>query len=231
MITSRLIALAFLTALIAGIGPTHAALVTYTDRTTFQNAITKPTRTEDFNSKTTDVPFGTGSVVFADLTLEGNGSDSTEAVVDVDAYESELGGQGFALDEAVVNMRGMEPNEDITINFDSPVTAVGFDTFNYDGTLDSAEAIVSGTSISFPDFRESGFIGFAATGGTSPIERIRIEADPNNAGSTFNAFDNVIYAVPEPSSLALAGLGALLVGGAAARRARRETGQSSHLDD
>lgn len=215
-------AVACVAVLVATAGQVQAGLITFTNRAAWESAVGSFT-TERFNSITADTYFQGTSLSFPDLTLLhlGNGT----ALVDAQPYESN---PGLADIDGTprVNLNGIGQSATVSILFNSPVSAVGFDTVNYDVDNDFVQAYVGSTLVgNFPPFRDqAGFLGVLETSGNL-ITRIDITTPFAN---TYNAFDNVsfgtsqISTVPEPSSIAVFGIGACVAGVGVARRRRRE---------
>jgi len=198
--------------------PSFAALVLYTDRTAWEEAVVN-FETEDFNSYTSDTNFGDSSLVFDDFTLSASTGDVTEALIDLPDYESNPG-SGDIDGTARVNSNGLDVEDFISLTFDIDLVAFAFDTVNYDINNDRLGAFIGINSIGvFPAERDmTGFIGVIATGGMTFNS---IDLVPLQDSSTFNAFDNVSYAAKVEKVSAPAA--ALLLGGALAMiRLRRK---------
>ena len=202
-------------------GQAQAAFVLFTDRPSFQAAVGSLT-TENFNSIITDTVFTNSTLSFPGLTLRSTGGATADILVDVPPYEFNPGSANID-GTARVNLGGLRPGSSVvSILFNAPVSAVGFDTVNYDIDNDTAQAFVGSTLIgSFPPASNlTGFIGVLDTSGAT-ISSVDIRTSA--AGNAFNAFDNVSFAtggaaVPEPSSLVLVAIAGLAGIGAARRR-------------
>ncbi|MBL4623164.1 MAG: PEP-CTERM sorting domain-containing protein [Immundisolibacteraceae bacterium] len=204
------------TLVLATVQSAHGAIITYTDRATWEAAVVT-FQTEIFNSITTDTIFTDSNITFADLTLTSTGGASSDILIDLPTYEFNPGTADID-GTARVNLGGLWDGSKLAIDFDFAVSAVGFDVLNYDVDDDSADAFTFlGTQLigSFPGARgETGFIGVIDTSGAN-LSPITIQRQ-SGASNTFVAFDNLSYgsvSVPEPASLALLGLGLIALGG------------------
>lgn len=193
---------------------------TYSDRASWLAAIGGTTTTENFNSFTADTPFGGSSITAGSLLLRSNGNASLDALIDIPSYRSLATGiDGTPL----LNLNGLTPNENVTIQLPDLSSAFGFDFENYDINGDAASIIISGQTVGniTPTRFAKGFFGVVATDGL--FNQVKFNASPSGLGSgTFNAIDNIEYAaaapVPEPSAL----LGLVVFGVGATLRRRKE---------
>ncbi len=202
-------------------GQSQAALLTFTDRIAFQTAVGNLT-TENFNSIISDSLFTDSNISFSDLAIRSTGSASSAILVDVLAYQFNPGTADID-GTARVNLGGLLDASVVSIDFNSPVRAVGFDTINYDIDNDNAQAFVGATLIGdFPTLRgQTGFIGVLGTAGDT-ISSIEIRRAAG-ANETFNAFDNVSFSiVPEPTTMLLSILGLLSLSCCKLKRSRRQ---------
>lgn len=213
MLISRLLGLT-LVSLVTSLLASHATagFITYTDRATWEAAVGS-FATQDFNSIVTDTNFGGSSIDFGDIRLDGVTNGGTEALIDLPLYQFSPGPADID-GTARVNAGGLDAGESINIIFSSLVSAAGFDTVNYDNssTADFLQIFVNGVLLGdFPEFDDTtGFFGIVGTDGML-VSEISVAHRAGNGG-TFNAFDNVSYAVPAPSPLILMGLGLLGLG-------------------
>ncbi|MEO0531887.1 MAG: hypothetical protein AAF266_15130 [Planctomycetota bacterium] len=191
------------------VGVSQAELSIFTDRSAWESAVGQ-FQTEDFNSITTDTEIPADGLSFDALTISHEGSFNQPPLIDLLPYEYSPG-SGDIDGSARVNIAGMFSGASMTIEFDTPVIAAGFDTVNYDVGDEEVEAFVGVTSIgSFPELRDqTGFIGVISTG--ELFESIVIRHTPGD-NDTFNAFDNVSFVVPEPSTVLLGAFFAFAVG-------------------
>jgi hypothetical protein len=197
-----LAALLFLT------GPSHATtLATYTTRASFTAAINL-TQIESFESFTTNVPFHTvpidvGAFTIS-LTAKGKDSepdDNQIALAPAGTLEVDVNGTN--------NMRVFttnNPQSNLVVSFDTPITAFGADFRSFNDVENRTAIVVDGVTIAPPigddDFLHS-FFGITSTVAFTTVTFVGLQND-------VFGIDNVTFAtVPEPSTLALAALGAL----------------------
>ena len=211
--TIQLIVL-FVSVLVASAGQVYAGFVTYTDRTLYMAALA---------SSSTDN--------FDDLLLGGQASPITRAVGSYGYQLATPGAGGFfnigtAADVRVSN-NAVSASIDFTISGGGPTAIGGF--FFVTGF---AGAPISGTisaSINGGLFTQSvttgsatNFFGWVSTDGTQ-ISSLSVV--PSTSFATANDLilgQANVSAVPEPTSLALFGIGAVVAGVGAARRQRRD---------
>ena len=207
--TIQLIVL-FVSVLVASAGQVYAGFVTYTDRTLYMAALA---------SSSTDN--------FDDLPLGGQASPITRAVGSYGYQLATPGAGGFfnigTAGDVWVSTNAVSASIDFTISGGGP-TAIGGFFF----VTDTAGAPISGTisaSINGGLFTQSvttgsatNFFGWVSTDGTQ-ISSLSVV--PSTLFATAN--DLILgQAVPEPTSLALFGIGAVVAGVGAARRQRRD---------
>lgn len=189
----------------------YGQVTVFFDRTAWENAIAGDIFTEDFNS-TAPIVFSDGQTLATSLisvTRDGspNGGDGALAISDGSVFGN-IDGTNFLDGET-----GASPHEIVTIGFNG-VSAVGFGAdftspfsgdgigFELDGQIFLLDSIGGG----------AGFFGVVST---TAFTSINIVGDP--ADNTFQELwqaDNLSFgtsAIPEPSSLALLGLGLVSV--------------------
>ena len=211
--TIQLIVL-FVSVLVASAGQVYAGFVTYTDRTLYMAALA---------SSSTDN--------FDDLLLGGQASPITRAVGSYGYQLATPGAGGFfnigTAADVWVSTNAVSASIDFTISGGGPTAIGGF--FFVTGF---AGAPISGTisaSINGGLFTQSvttgsatNFFGWVSTDGTQ-ISSLSVV--PSTSFATANDLilgQANVSAVPEPTSLALFGIGAVVAGVGAARRQRRD---------
>lgn len=201
-----------LTALvIAGVAaPAQAGFTTFTSRAAF-NAAAGTLNDYDFNS---DATGDFTSKDFGDFTVS---ESETVLIVGVrsGAASTNVDGSGHLYFRETSTIPNRPPT---TVTFDAAIHAFGFDYRTIDPTNDGLDLIIGGTKFTVAaGAPQSGFFGVISTAAFTSLE-FRDDDDGGNRNDGVG-LDNFSYgAVPEPTSLALWGLGAF---GAAVRMRRR----------
>lgn len=219
-----------------GIQGAEAGIMVFTDRAAFQ-ANTTGNVIEDFNSITTDTGFVSADLTVGSLTLSSDGGASIfgpQALVDVSPYVNAASGIDGT---AMINSRGLDAGQSITISLPGNFSAFGFDFENYDLNLEGLEVVIGSTTVASIPATRSGFIGIVDNMGGlfSQVKLVSVSTETDaNSGGTFNAIDNVEWGmpasaavVPEASSLIVWVVGSAGLCGFCLRRKRREATPNS----
>lgn len=214
----------FVTALlVSGCVPGSAAVVTFTDRITWQNA-TSSVNTVAFEGIATlggsPVQYGGAGLTQGLDTFQGfNDTASTQANLEVNWPNVNWGSQAF-LEGPADNANGQH----ITVTLPAGIFAVGSDIMLYDPNTPSSlgEGITvqlsTGATI-YPATTNSGFTSRAFIGFTSdtPISSITLFPSNDPAGhlslDNFSTGGQAVSQTPEAASMLLCGAGLLLMVG------------------
>jgi hypothetical protein len=192
--------------LLTGMAPVHAAIVQYTDRTTFLAALSGGSLTSDFSSLTPGNVGSTTLTVFganpgAALLIESRNGTNTFAGDEL--WLSDTG----TLDTALGNSTTL--TDQLRIGNAGGFFALGADWFL--GDIDDNH-LAGSVILTFSDnstftitstSQANSFRGFISD---SPLTSVRVAAaDPANVQG-WATIDNIATAVPEPSALLVAGI-------------------------
>ena len=200
-----------------------AGILVFSDRASFQ-ANTTDNALEDFNSFTSDTDFAFTDLTTANgLLLSSDGGASVfgeQALIDLPTYVA--GGRGVD-GTAMMNSRGLDAGQSITVTLPGTFSAIGFDFDNYDRELEGLNLVIDGNTLAtIPSTTAVGFLGIVDTMGSfSQVQFVSASTQDPSQG-VFNGIDNIEWgnsAVPEPSSIALLGVAAAVTG---FRRKRRK---------
>ena len=203
--------------LVATAGQVQAAVVTYTDKTSFMAALASSS-TDNFDDLDTFIYF----------------NSPLNRTVGPYTYQATVS-QGFftvgSMSDVWFSTNAQDDPMNFTINAGGP-TAVGGYFFSTDTSGDLISDTVS-VSINGGLFAQSvstnsatNFFGWVSTDGT-PISSLRVSASVYATVNDLILGTGTVSAVPEPSSLAIFGIGAYVAGIGAVRRRRREKQQET----
>ena len=211
-------------------GAAHAGVITtYFDRPTFTGAVGGSLTIEDF-SPTHHFPISTG-VLNSSTNLPSIGI--TPGLIQPGVtYSTPIGsGLFFNIDAGGGYsggfLDGFDPSDrDVTITFDSPVSAFGFDKNNLSpGGFTVTIQFSSGPSQVFANATPNSLSFFGWQSDASDITSVIVGNDNSFFGFDFDNFTfggQSASTVPEPTSLALFGIGTCVAAVGAALRRRRE---------
>jgi len=151
----------------------------YTNRTDWTNAVGSPV-TEDFNAEA--VGSFTDNRVFTDFTAINTNNVDLVTGVRAGTDGTNVNGTNFLFFEAVC-----ASTDGIELVFNTPVTSVGFDWRNTDGSGDIAQLVVKvdGEIFLFGP-PGAGFFGIQATDGA--FQTVEIQNTPNQGGCALYSF-------------------------------------------
>ena len=194
----------------------QGAVVFYTDAVSF-NAASNTTLVEDFEAF---LPKNTGLPSFVS---NGNTYTGFAGTPSPNVYVANAGFTNFGVPITTSAVLTANGDEDFTVDFGSPSTAVGFDT--YLNGLGLATVQVFGTSGllgSFNPAHDPAIVGFLGITSSEPITSIRWTTVLGGRVNT--GIDNIVQgrAVPEPTTLLLLGLGLAGLGYSSKRRSAQQ---------
>lgn len=197
--------------------PAGAALITYTSRASWESAV--------------------GSFAVNDLNAEATGTFPSRDFGDFTASRTDPGLTIGVRDAAAgtnVNgtthlfLKSTSTQSPLTLAFDAPISAFGFDWRAIDASNDGFNFTVTGSGdvrVVSTGAPASGFFGVIETAGAFSSVGLQDDADGGGVNDGVG-FDNISYrtgpalAVPEPGSLTLMGLGGVGMAYGALRRKR-----------
>ncbi len=195
---------------------TEAGLVSYYDRAVWEAATLGVVSTEDFTSVSGDVNFLNTSKTVGVLTL-----GSIYPTVDI--YSSTI----VKHTGNYVSITGMRDDDFVTVGLPSGASAFGFDYKPVDRSGDKIRVSRGGVIIAdlTNDARliAGRFYGVIDTG-RSNTDMFKLSATPGGDGM-WARIENISWdtaAVPEPTTIALLGIGLVGMAGAEARRRRKK---------
>jgi len=208
-----------------------AAVISYTTRASFNSAV-GATSSETFNSIGTDESFLTSAVTVGAITLSNSGTPSFNGprTQKIDAPTFEFSGL-YDIDDTTYVLADLETNT-LTIGFAGGITAFGADFRGVSnaprsesiGIFDASDTLLG--SVVVPGTTDSAlsFFGFSLPGGLMADHIVFSNSDGVNADNDAFGIDNVAFrsaatTVPEPDTLALAGIALFGLGMARRRRA------------
>lgn len=212
----RTVCASLATLFITGTITSHASVITYNNRATFEGAIGVPVSVEDFTSSS-HFPITTGTLnSFTSLVVAYGEPITPGTILPGVTYSTQPGNDVFFnIDAGAWYVGGFldsindgTPNRALTVTFDSPVMGFGFDANSQMGNFNVTVHLSDGPdfSVNYPvvPSLDPAFFGFIS--GSSDITSLTVHGD--DYFFPF-AFDNFTFpTVPEPSIVALAGLGA-----------------------
>lgn len=196
----------------------------------FQSALGGDFGLFNFNSITQDQSFATQAINFGPFSIVQDPKAANDLnLIDVSSSASNINTTPFA------NMF-LDKDTSVLIQFSSPVTAFGADFFGssafnvsvflYNPTFNPNQLSTGGsfTTATFAgpsDGTTTSFLGFV-TDGNTPALGLQLQYAGPSGGNTNPQMDNVrIASVPEPTSLALLGMGISIAGVYVSRRTRK----------
>jgi hypothetical protein len=212
-----------------------AAIMSYTDRTDWNDAVGGDLFVEDFDDITMDTPFSSSGVDVGPFTIQqGGGNPVLPDVNLIDASpfsfsgNEDVNGSTYALGYVNSTAGTVATSTFIAMLFDVPVAAWGADFANANNTLGIDLYLIPTGAAGMNDWifydasaAGTGFFGFADNSGElyAGVAIVAGGVDVGGSGERFG-FDNVSGAtIPEPGTAALLALG--LGGLAVAGRRRR----------
>jgi hypothetical protein len=192
----------------------NAAIInTFTNSTDFTNTVGS-TSLEDFNSFASDTPFHSSSLDVGDFTLSMTGTAATYAN-QVDA--SPVRFSQFDVDGTTMLDVFTDASSSFLLTFDTGISSFGADLKAFNNVVFRTNIFVDGVLLAPPvnalNFQNT-FFGFQSDSLFTTVEFIGVQDDGFG-------MDNVRYgasSVPEPSVVALFGLGLAGIGFARRRR-------------
>ncbi len=182
-------------------GSASAAPIYYTDRTTFEAALTSTLNFESF--EISNQSHGTPTKVFSDFTFSESGSGAANLVV-IRTSPTE-----FVTDGSYTMWFDDNNNSIGTFIFNSVINAFGVDlTVNQSSTIGIGGDLNSSLSLAS---NVSGFFGAIDFGGSFDTISFTPSGGPN-IGWDALAYGSTNGSVPEPTTLALMGLGLAGIG-------------------
>jgi len=186
----------------------EAAVTVYTDRTDFLNDVALLSGVnvlhEDFNGFTSDTPFQGTTLALNGFDVSGIGTAGTTFnLIDV----SPFGSSGKQDIDGTTYLRGHHNENTRYYQMDFPVPALAWGGDIADVEQAGTNLLIDGiTTLDLTDTGASGqqFIGVISD---TPFSSLR--AVGGGSGGDAVGIDNVVTVVPEPTTIALAALGAL----------------------
>jgi hypothetical protein len=185
--------------------PVSGAVSTFTSRALWQ-AATGATSLETFNSFAVDTPFHTVPVDVGPFTISMSPGAISSSWNFIDVPPPAF--SDFNVDGSNVANIGLEDLDSAYLTFDTPITAFGADFAAWNDNVLRSNMIV-GADVIAPPTTIGNQVRFFGITSTTPFTTVEFRGTIESDGFSI---DNVEFtAVPEPSTIALVGLGTLAV--------------------
>jgi len=182
----------------------HGAIITYSNRTSWQSSFAPPSDFfVDFSTFTQDSSFRTSAVDTGPFALQQLGTGSSQNLVDTAAFNlMDNNGTNYAANK-------VDPNTQVKMNFLIPVVAWGADFYDaIPGLIDVVLSLDDNSTVTYQPSAIDGFFGFFVNDGRA-VTMITFRA-AGAQGQHFGLDDVEGKFIPEPSTWALVASGLAL---------------------